>query len=425
MIDKLTAADRPGVFRRPDGIIQFRPSEIGKCIRGLVACLLGFKPEPFDDKTNRIMKMGHILEPHIAYEFEQKYGGHVQRQISLNMPIEDFASVVGTCDGVWFPDASQVDPERFTVIDNGTRFDPETIVYHTPWDIEDTESHPVAYLIEIKAPGDSVFLKMSREGPSLGYKWQKSCYWHMAEHCLGIRLMGIVFIQGRRGDLLANYEFIDNPVFSKEQITERCKRVVEAANHGISDNPLSIDCDNISHFCNYWKIHKSKNPAEAETKNSKYEFDHSISQLALDYHLNGLELKEREIFEAGFKEELNRAMRGRDKVKTPGFSLYYGSKKFLDERRLAADRPDLVEKFSKFDAQAAVDSEEGLAEKLRERYSVSGEKFLTVRPVKKELEKIIAEELASKNVKTKKPKVVGAAKLDMEDMETFMNEFMS
>src|ERR1017187_227553 len=385
---------RGSVTIRPDGKLSIRPSEINRCIRGLLLSLHHHTPEPFDDHTLKIMRMGNHLEPLAIHEFEEYYGGKIQRQVRMSLPIEDWGIIEGTSDGVWFIDESLIDETKFHTVFNNTFFDPFTIHY-----TEKYTKQPLCYLAEVKAPGDSPFLTMKKDGPIKNYKWQTSCYFHMAEHTLGIKLQGIVFILCRRGDGEPHREFFDSPFYTLEQVIERCKEIKNAVDNHIKDTVPNIKCDNPSHFCKWWRFHDRKEDAagQAATKNKEYEFDGSLKELALNYYEASNQKSELEIIESGLKEELEQAMHGREKVKTPGFSLYFGSKKFTNLNKLIEDRPDLVAKYTKFDADKALEENPG----LKEKYQLDGPKFLTVRPVKKELEKM---EIELKKPVVKKPK---------------------
>ncbi len=363
----------------PEGRTGYRASELGRCIRALVLCKLGYDGEPFDEKSRKIMHMGNVLEPEAARWFGEVYGGVVQRQVRISMDVIDpetgknVAVIGGVSDGLWFPIYPEFEEakESFNVIQNGTYYDPETVVYHSKLKNEST-----IFGLEIKAPGDAMFDKMAGGELSESYKIQMSIYWHSYEEILGISLAGFAFVLIRRGDGETFCKFYTEPFYSKEYIFNRILTVEKLAKeNGSKSGEPTVDCDTSDFFCKYWRFHKP------DPLNPKAEgvYDPTLAETAAEYHELSDEIAELQAQQKHLKETLDFAMKGRDKVKTDGFTLYYSSRKFVNEMRLKAQNPDLIQKYQKFDLDACLDANP----ELKKDYEEQGNRTLTVRSVGK------------------------------------------
>ena len=420
--------DRPSVFRRPDGIITFRPSELGKCIRALAATLLGIEGDDFSPDDIRRMKQGHIHEPHIAWDIEEEFGGEVQRQIRLTYPIGEWGSIDGTCDGLWFADPSDINPQLFNVRDTGAKFDPYVIEYTGRYSDLSDES-PVCMSVEIKASDDNMFNIMDKSGPTDVYKMQVSCYWLMIEYTLGVKLSGIIFAVGRRRDGQRSYTILEKPFFTAEQIIERCEKIVQAAEFGIDDSDASVDCDSeYKHSCRYWRIHKTDRTFDGHPaiKAKGYEFDPSMFQLTMEHYEVTAEIEELQAREQAIREKIETAMRDRPKVSTPGTRIYIDSRNYVDKDKLALERPDLVAKFQVFDHAAAIEA----YPELKKKYSRPSRPVMTIRTNKAEMKKLLhAKGKDLKEPKPKKPKRVNnyqeiANSSDAEPGSSFLDSIL-
>lgn len=328
-------SNRPSCFKRQDGRVSFRPSELGKCSRGLTACLLGMKPEEFTQDQIRVMKQGAIHEPHIAHDFEVEYGGYVQRQVRCNRPIGSFAILEGTCDGVWFPEGL---PEECADICSsynvGPWHDPRIIQYNAPFRVPSGDNpEVVAYGFEAKASDDSMFDEMLANGPTENYKMQLSCYWHMLEFTLGITLCGYVFAVGRRRDGLRHYRIIESPYYSLGDIHDRCLRILNAAEEGIGHDG-SIDCDEALRYgCKWWKVHKRTDEfTDHKAADAKgYELDSELFKVGIQLYEVQAQLDRLKKQEEGLRSKIQDGMRGRQKISAPGFRVYINSKKNGDD----------------------------------------------------------------------------------------------
>lgn len=379
----------------PEGRTGYRASELGRCIRALVLCKLGYEGEPFDEKSRKIMHMGNVLEPEAARWFQENYGGVVQRQVRISMDVIDpetgknVAVIGGVSDGLWFPIYPEFEEAResFRVIQNGTYYDPETVVYHSK--IKNRTS--TIFGLEIKAPGDAMFDKMASGELSESYKIQMSIYWHSYEEILGLPLTGFAFVLIRRGDGETFCKFYTEPFYSKEYIFNRILTVEKLAKeHGDKSHPPTIDCDTNDFFCKYWRFHK-KDASKAEGI-----YDASLAETAAEYSELSEEIAELQARQKSLKENLDLAMKGREKVRTDGFTLYYSSRSFVNEMRLKAQNPEIISKYQKFDLKACLKENPD----MEKEYEEQGDKFLTVRSVGK---KDITKTPRAKKVKTIQP----------------------
>ena len=368
--------NRPSVYRMGvfdeevgeivrDGRTGYRASELGRCIRALVLCKLGFTPQPFDEKTKEIMKIGNAVEPAVAEMFQSKMGGVVQRQVRIQMDIQDeqdieIAVVGGVSDGLWFQDEDDLQPDKFDVILNpDAEFDTETVVYHSK-----LTGSPAVWGIEIKVPGESMFKKQIKEGPSEGYKVQISIYWHAYEEMLGVELMGFVFAMICRDDGEYYHRIYTKPWYTKQQLVERIWEVERLAEKGLD----YADCDTKDFFCRYWRFHK-------ETTAESTGYDKSMNEMVSEYAEVSKELKGLEERQKVLKKQIDIAMKGRDKVSTDGFSVYYSSRNFVNFKLMLGENPWLASKYTKFDLDKCLEANPT----LKEKYKAPGDRFLTVR----------------------------------------------
>lgn len=372
MIDKLRVVnpsdpERPSIFRLPDGRVGYRASEMGRCIRALVLARLGYLPEPPDEQSLRVMEMGNVHEPWAARWWVKENGGILQRQVRIGLNAGTGAALTGVSDGLWFPNPDDVDKTLFRVVKTGSEFDPEVIEYLHPY-------HPgsdiTAYGLEIKAPGDSMFTEMSKNGPSDGYKMQLSIYWHAYEEILGIELAGFVFILRRRNDGLHHVQIIHEPYYTRKQIVDRILQVEELAKLGTYEN---VDCDKTDWYCKFYKYHKKD--SNSMTTPSGAIYDPTLKPLAEEYSGISSKIRELEERQKHLKTEIDLAMKGRDKVRTDGFTCYYSSRTHVNEMSLLYENPDMKDKYTKFDLAACIADNPD----FEKRYTVSGAPFLTVR----------------------------------------------
>jgi len=354
----------------PTGVTGYRASELGRCVRALVLCKLGYQPQPFDEKSKAVMGMGNVLEPAAAQWFEDNFGGVVQRQVSTRMQIWDpwemekpIAIVGGVSDGLWFPFSEELDDSKFIRVEHpDAKYDKYTIHY-----VEKLNPTVSVYGIEIKAPGHDVFMDMLKNGPSETYKIQMDIYRYSMEEILGIRLLGFWFIMIERGTGRCEATCYEEPFHPKQFIVDRILKVEELASKGEE----FANCDTSDFFCRYWKFHK-----EEEGK-QKGIFDASLTGLASRYHDLSTQMAELKKAQDSVKESLELAMKGRDKVKTDGFTLFYSSRKRVDGKMLQAANPQMIKKYQMFDIDACLEDNP----ELKERFLVPGEKFLTCRQV--------------------------------------------
>lgn len=385
--------NRPSVSKLPDGRITFRPSELGKCIRGLVACLQGHKPADFTFEQKRTMRQGEIHEKHIAHDLELEIGGKVQRQIRLTLPIADGQySIDGTCDGVWFLDGDEINDSLFEIEKSGPWHDPDIVHYHTRYC--DVDLAPTVAGVEIKASDETMFDEMHRNGPIDAYKVQISVYWYMIEHTLGVKLTGVWFCVGQRNNGDRSYRFITEPYYSLEWIEDRCRKIVyyslvemHCAN--------SVDCDKEDAYgCKWWAIHKRDEGNYEEfpkaAKHKKMMFQPDLAGLFMEYHKES-EAAEVHTKRANLKrKELEDALniRGLERAATMGARMYWGAREWVDIEALQADHPDV----------AGANRKEVLdVDKLREnhpalvaRYTKKGNRFMTIKTNDEEIAKLKA-----------------------------------
>lgn len=398
---KILDGNRPAVSRMKDGIVTFRPSEVGKCIRGLVAALQGHEPEPFDEDDIRVMSQGHIHEPHIAHDVVKEYGGYVQRQIRLTCPLGDFGRLDGTCDGIWFVDPAEVNPELFTVENNGPWHDKEMVYYHKRY--SDVGQNPTVFGVEIKASDDSMFDEMSKHGPIEGYQWQVSCYWYMAEHTLGVKFQGILFCVGNRRNGKRSYQFISEPFHTLEEIVDRCRAVTFHAQVGL-ECANSVKCDRDGYMCKWWKHHQFDHSHDDHpaAKVKMYEFDPHLAKTAIEFYNLTTEAESATLRANHLRDKIKNLLHGREKVSTMGFRIYHTRYTHVAEEAIKDNFPDLYEQFQKksFDSDAFFKA----YPELKDRFTYKGEPTMTIRPNVKELEPMLKE--SGKSIRTKKPKKV-------------------
>lgn len=79
--------NRPSVYLTTEGRWRYRTSALGSCLRELVACRLGYEPEPFDEDSEIRMGEGRIHEPYILDRIAALYGQQVNmRQVRVTLP---------------------------------------------------------------------------------------------------------------------------------------------------------------------------------------------------------------------------------------------------------------------------------------------------------------------------------------------------
>ena len=400
-----TDPNRPSVYRLgamtedgqmvQDGRTGYRASELGRCIRALTLCKLGYQPEPFDQSTLKIMEMGNILEPEAAAWFQDTEGGVVQRQVRIQLDVQDkqgveVAVVGGVSDGLWFVDKDDLDPTKFDVIQNtSAKYDTETIVYHSK-----LKPESFVWGLEIKAPKKSTFNEARKNGPREGYKVQMSIYWHAYEEMLGVKLMGFWFVMVCQEDTsLKHAHCYTKPFYSKQHIIDRILHVENLAAAGED----SADCDTKDFFCKYWRFHKD-DVAEAKA------YDASMTKLAQEYVSVSRQLKELEAKQKDLKFRIDSEMKGRDKVRTDDHTLYYSSRQIVNIKKLLQDNPEAAKTYTKFDSNAALKAKP----EWKELYSTAGERFLTVRELRPQ-------------GRTKTSRRVGALDLTDEQMDAVLN----
>ena len=400
--------NRPSVFRMADGRTGYRASEIGRCKRALVLCKLGYQPEPFDAKSKSIMEMGNILEPHIAAWWQDNNGGVVQRQVRINMNVQGVATINGVSDGLWFPDSDDFErfKGKFKIVNSSNPFDPEVVEYHTPmipgvdFDPNDPTTIPTVFGLEIKAPKDAMFVKQSNKGPNDNYKMQISVYEAAYNELLGIPLAGFVFVMRCQEGIHSGQhhaQIINQPYFTRKQLEDRVMEIESLAAKGVD----SVDCDVKDFFCRYWRYHK---PDLSRGVDSNI-YDQSLAELANDYHEVSAELQELESLQKSIKEDLDIAMKGRNKVKTDGYTLYYSSRKCVNQEHLLHANPRMREIYQKFDLEKCLEEHP----EFKEMYSIQGERFLTVKSVGIKPEK-------PKTEKVKRVKKVRASRTKLDDL---------
>ena len=403
--------ERPSVYLTEEGNVGYRASELGRCIRALVLCRLGYVSDRPDEKSMRAMNEGNVHEPHAAHWWEKTQGGRVLRQIRISMKLEDVwapgihAIIGGVSDGIWFEDESEAGYLDYEELKNNSYFDPITVVLsEEPFPVIKPKSG--VWGIEIKAPDDFMFQEMSNNGPGENYKWQMSIYWHCYEQMLGIKLAGFVFVLRRRRDGMEFSQKFTEPFYTKLQIEERIETVERLAEKGHD----AADCDRTDYFCRYWKFHKPEvqSTNSGKQKSDARDYDPAIKHLAKKYKEANDGIADLTLLKASLKEKIEIQMRGRDKVKTDGFSLYYTSSNFISETQLLQENPDLENKFQKFDLDACLEAYPD----MKQKYTIPGKRSLTVRSVKggdpEDLEK-------PKKQKISKPVKMGD--LDAEDMD--------
>lgn len=353
------------------------------------------------------MRQGEIHEKHIAYDLEQEIGGKVQRQIRLTLPLGDGEfSLDGTCDGVWFADADEISEHLFEVEESGPWHDPYIVHYHTKY--SEVDEFPTVAGVEIKASDASMFDEMSKNGPIEGYRVQISCYWHMIEYTLGVKLTGIWFCVGQRNNGDRSFRFITEPPYSLEWLENRCREIVYYSQVGM-ECANSANCDKRDFDCKWWKIHKKDEADYSEfpgaAKHKKMTFQPDLAGLALEYH------RESELEEvhgkraAGKKKALEDALdiRNLPKAATMGFRMWFGTRDWVDYAALQEDHAKLLKDYEK----STIDWEKFEKENpaLVARYTKKGNRFLTVKPNEKEILqlKAMAQELEQKGEKLPEP----------------------
>lgn len=379
------ASNRPSVSKLENGKISFRPSELGKCTRALAASFLGHEPEPFDEDLQTMMSEGNIHEPHIAYKIEQEFGGKVQRQIRLSLPIEGWGSLDGTCDGVWFLDSSDIDESRFILHQIGPWFDPYIIEYTKKW--MPNETKPVIFGVEIKASDEAMFTVMSKDGPIYEYKWQISAYWFMIEHTLGVTPEGFIFAVKNRRNGRITHKWITKPYFTKEEIITRCRDIIRAASMGL-DKPESIECDRIRHDCKYWAIHKEemglKEKDASKIKGAR--FVPQILDACLEIYDNEEQMAYLKAQNDILRDQLDQARHHDKKIATPGFRISQENRAWVNETKLLMDHPELLAQYQKFDLEKCLADHP----QLEVKYSTPGRPYMVMRKVKAELAKVLS-----------------------------------
>jgi hypothetical protein len=380
---------------RADGVICFRPSELGKCIRGHVAAFQGHEPEPIDKKTLRIMHQGEIHEKHIAYDAEQEYGGRILRQVRLYLPIEDWGIIEGTCDGIWFPSEEDYLEalSRFEKIPEGPWHDPDIYYLNKPYSKNDTPCSIFGF--EAKASAPSMFSKMSANGPTEVYSYQYSIYWAMIEHTLNVKLDGYMFAIGNRLDGDRCFHLLESPKYTKEQILDRCREIRAALNDDLTcNNSISCDEEEYAYNCKWWRVHKDlelNNPDESnknsrKSKSKKYvDFDPSFENLIIADHILSNKISELESQKEEIRLSIESSLRGRQKVTCGAgtISLVEG-RKAPDEEAIVKEHPELVSQFTVFDVDAAVKANPELKNKYSKKV---GKDYLMIRVNEKSIEK--------------------------------------
>lgn len=329
-----TSPDRPPVYQDKDGRWTYRPSTLGKCIRGLTAARLDVPAEPLDEKSLQICAEGHIHEPHMVMWLERK-GWLVRRNLRVVMPVGLFAKISGEVDGVAW-DSQEIQDGQFD-------YDPGNIRYKL-------------YGVECKAHGDKPWEWCDKEGPSIEYQWQLSAYWHLIEFFYSRRLSGYHFMYKRRSDGEMRHFCLKQPYFTLEELTERVELIEVLAEQRLAGLANGFDkwppCDSDDMFCPWKVVHDYDS-----TK-----FDPRMEPLAKQYFEISDKLAELEADFKGVKWDLLKALAGRKKIKSGAYtvSIQTGRDRF-DAAACHRDYPD-----------------------LKSQYTVKGESFLKLyRPRKK------------------------------------------
>lgn len=92
--------DRGAVYVEPSGVVVYRSSAVGGCIKGLVAARKGLQPLPWTDDTLRRFEDGHLHEPAILREVEKQGWIITGQQDTVELEVMKGVLIRGHIDGI-------------------------------------------------------------------------------------------------------------------------------------------------------------------------------------------------------------------------------------------------------------------------------------------------------------------------------------
>ena len=336
------ASDRPPVWWDDKlNAWGYRPSSIGACIRGLVAARCGYRPEDPSERNKQIMNEGHVHEPSIV-----EYALGVVKKIHPNHPREIQLS---TQTQLILPVGEE---DKFGCFLAGS-MDGIVFVHR--------DDEVLIYGIEAKALGDSTFEETDKNGPSVLYGWQWSCYWHMLEEMidkmrlekkketfhLNPRMAGMIFAFKRRSDGEKRHIFFSHPSVMRHEIETRVEMVEALARKRLEETAGNMDfvpwpeCDNESFFCGYKRLHDSRMGRTAEEAPDLEPAARQVWEI-------GQKIKVLEEVRKELREEIDEELGGMVRARCGDFSLTRsdGSNN-LDTKGLIRDFPHLREAYTR------------------------------------------------------------------------------
>lgn len=292
------AADhRPDAYEEAGGLVVYRASALGGCIRALVAARQGYTPVSPDEKSLRVMGEGVLHEDHILASLERSKGWEVgRRQEELELRIGTRLVVRCHPDGVATGGA----------LEAGGR------------------------VIEVKAMGRDVYTRWLKEG----WGGFRRYAWQMSIEMFVTGRLGIFAVKNRdTGEITV--EMVDDPPVGLAEIKARVVKAEAAAARG--ELPA---CDPVSWLCSYRYLHEETGGNGDAARAVE---DVEVDALAGSYDVARARATQAEAMQKEARARLIEALGERDKVHTTAWKVSRSTQKRsrLDKDKAAADGVDL------------------------------------------------------------------------------------